>query len=168
MEAVISALGLNATLVAQIFNFIVLLIFLRVVVYKPIVSVLEQRQKAIADSVAAAEEERKQAEALRQSYLAEMQKSKEEAQAIIQQATKAGEAQSQQIIEAAKAEAVRIRDAALQEIEREKEKAVTELREQVVSLSILVANKVVNQQITQDLQHGLVKEFIKEAGDLPC
>jgi F-type H+-transporting ATPase subunit b len=168
MESVIGALNLNATLVAQIFNFIVLLIFLRVVVYKPIVNVLEQRQKAIADNVAAAEEERKQAEALRQSYLAEMQKSKEEAQAIIQQATKAGEAQAQQILEAAKAESVRIKDSALADIEREKEKAVAILREQVVTLSILVANKVVSKQITDSLQHDMVNEFIKEAGDLPC
>jgi F-type H+-transporting ATPase subunit b len=168
MESVIAALNLNATLVAQIFNFIVLLIFLRVVVYKPIVNVLEQRQKAIADNVAAAEEERKQAEALRQSYLAEMQKSKEEAQAIIQQATKAGEAQAQQILEAAKAESVRIKDSALADIEREKEKAVAILREQVVTLSIMVANKVVSNKITDDLQHSMVKEFIKEAGDLPC
>lgn len=168
MEQIIKALGLNATLVAQIFNFIILLIFLRVVVYPHIVKVLEQRQEAIAGNVKAAEEERKQAEALRQSYLADMQKAKEEAQAIIQQATKAGEAQAQQIIEAARNEANRVKDSALQEIEREKEKAVAELRDQVVSLSILVADRIIGKQITQDLQHGLVKEFIKEAGDLPC
>ncbi|MFZ5652521.1 MAG: F0F1 ATP synthase subunit B [Bacillota bacterium] len=168
MEQIITALGLNSTLVAQIFNFIILLIFLRVVVYKPLVSVLEKRQQFIHDNVKAAEEERKQAEALRQSYLADMQKAKEEAQAIIQQATKAGEAQAQQILEAARAEAGRIKDVALQEIEREKEKAVAELRDQVVSLSILVADRIIGRQITQDLQHGLVQEFIKEAGDLPC
>ena len=168
MDAVINALGLNATLVAQIFNFIILLVFLRLVVYPVIVKVLEQRQQAIADNVAAAEEERKQAEALRQSYLADMQKAKEEAQAIIQQATKAGEAQAQQILESAKAEAARAKDQALQEIEREKEKAVAVLREQVVSLSVLVAQKIVSQQMTSDIQHSLVQEFIKEAGDLPC
>jgi F-type H+-transporting ATPase subunit b len=168
MEGVIKSLGLNSTLVAQIFHFIVLLIFLRFVVYKPIVNVLEKRQQFIYDNVKAAEEERKQAEALRQSYLADMQKAREEAQAIIQQATKAGEAQAQQIIEAAKAEANRVKESALQEIEREKEKAVAELRDQVVTLSILVADKIIGKQITQDLQHGLVQEFIKEAGDLPC
>jgi F-type H+-transporting ATPase subunit b len=168
MEDVIKSLGINGTLVAQIFHFVILLIFLRVVAYPPIVKILEQRQNAIAGNVAAAEEERKQAEALRQSYLADMQKAKEEAQAIIQQATKAGEAQAQQILEAARAESNRVKENALHEIEREKEKAVAELRDQVVSLSILVADKIIGKQITQDLQHGLVKEFIKEAGDLPC
>lgn len=168
MEEVIKALGLNSTLVAQIFNFLILLIFLRVVVYRPLVNILEKRQQAIADSVAAAEEDRKQAEELRQNYLADMQKAKEEAQAIIKQATKAGEAQAQQIIEASRTEANRIKESALQEIEREKDKAVAELRNEVVSLSMLAANKIIGRQITDNLQHGLVQEFIKEAGDLPC
>jgi F-type H+-transporting ATPase subunit b len=164
----VEALGINYTLVAQIINFIILLIFLRLVVYKPIVNILEQRQQYIASNVAAAEEDRKQAEALRQQYLAEMQKAREEAQAIIQQATKAGEEKAQEIVEAAKAEAQRIKESALEEIAREKEKAVAELRDQVATLSILVAQKIINQTITPEIQHSLVQEFIKETGDLPC
>ncbi len=168
MEGVINALGLNATLVAQVFNFIVLLIFLRIVVYPHIVRILEERQNYIERNVAAAEEERKQAEELRQKYLAEMQKAKDEARDIIQKATKTGEEQAREIIEAAKAEANRIKEAAMEDINREKEKAVAELREQVATLSILVASKVVSEKITADIQRGMIDEFIKEAGDLPC
>lgn len=168
MGAVIEALGLNATLVAQVFNFIILLIFLRIVVYPHIVRILEERQNYIENSVTAAEEERKQAEELRQQYLAEMQKAKDEARDIIQRATKTGEEQAREIIEAAKAESNRIKEAALEDINREKEKAVAELREQVATLSILVASKVVNEKITADIQRGMIDEFIKEAGDLPC
>jgi len=166
--SVVQALGLNATLVAQIFNFIILLVFLRLVVYPPIVKILEQRQEAIQGNVAAAQEERKQAEELRQQYLGDMQKAKEEANAVIQKATKAAEDESRSIIDAAKQEADRIKESALQDIEREKEKAVSELREQVASLSILVASKVVDEKITADVQRDLINDFIKEAGDLPC
>jgi F-type H+-transporting ATPase subunit b len=162
------SLGLNATLVAQIFNFLVLLVFLRVVVYKPLVNILVKRQELIYNNVKTAEDERKEAEALHQKYLQEMQKAKEDAQSVIQQAAKSGEAQAHQIIEAAKAEAERVKDAALREIDREKEKAVAELRDQVAALSILVADKIIGSQITKDIQQNLVQEFIKEAGDLPC
>lgn len=168
MGQIIEALGLNATLVAQIFHFIILLIFLRLVVYPPIVKILEQRQDAIEGNVAAAQEERKQAEALRQQYLDDMQKAKEEANEIIQKATKEAETEARGIIDAAKQEADRIKESALQDIEREKEKAVSELREQVASLSILVASKVVDERITADVQRDLIDDFIKEAGDLPC
>lgn len=168
MGDVINALGLNATLAAQIFHFILLLIFLRVVVVPPINRVLEQRQEAIAGNVAKAEEERKEAEALRQQYLAEMQQAREKADEIIQKATKTAEEEARSIVEAAKEEAGRIKESALQDIEREKEKAVAELREQVASLSVLVAGKIVDQKITSDIQRDLVEQFIEEAGGLPC
>jgi len=165
---VLDALGINATLFAQIFNFIILLIFLRFVAWKPLINMIEQRQKHIENTVSAAEDERKKAEELRANYLAEMQRSKESAQQIIAEANKAAELQKDQIIAAAKAESERIKENATAEIQREKEKAVAELREQVATLAILVAGKVVSKKITDDLQHSLVQEFIKEAGDLPC
>ncbi len=110
MGQIIEALGLNATLVAQIFHFIILLIFLRLVVYPPIVKILEQRQDAIEGNVAAAQEERKQAEALRQQYLDDMQKAKEEANEIIQKATKEAETEARGIIDAAKQDASKVVD----------------------------------------------------------
>jgi len=165
---ILDSLGINQTLVAQVFNFVILLIFLRIVVYPHIIRMLDERQNYIENSVNAAEEERKQAEDLRQQYLAEMQKSKDEARDIIQKASKAGEEQAREIIEAAKAESNRIKESALEDINREKEKAVAELREQVATLSILVASKIVNEKITADIQRGMIDEFIKEAGDLPC
>jgi F-type H+-transporting ATPase subunit b len=42
------------------------------------------------------------------------------------------------------------------------------LRDQVAVLSILVAEKVVNEKITADVQRGMIDDFIKEAGGLPC
>ncbi|MCG8400952.1 MAG: F0F1 ATP synthase subunit B [Firmicutes bacterium] len=168
MESIFDSLGLNATIFAQVINFTLLLVFLRIVVYPHIVRIMEERQNYIENSVTAAEEERKQAEELRRQYLADMQKAKEEARDIIQKATKAGEEQAREIIEAAKAESNRIKETALEDINREKEKAVAELREQVATLSILVAGKVVNEKITADIQRGMIDEFIKEAGDLPC
>ncbi len=168
MGGLIEALGLNSTIVAQIFNFIVLFLFLKMVVFKPLVNVIEKRQQTIEENIKTAEEERKKAEALHQSYLSEMQKAKEEAHAVVQKAIKSGEGQAQQIIEAAKVESDRLKENALRDIEIAKEKAVIELRDQVATLSILVADKIIGKQITDELQHDLVQKFIKDAGDLPC
>lgn len=168
MEILTTALKLNSTLIAMIFHFLVLLLFLRLVVYKPLVNLLDKRQEFITNNVAAAEEERKQAEALRQQYLADMEKARLEAQDMIQKATRAGEDQARQIIEEAKLEAAKVKDSALLDIQREKEKAVVELRGHVATLAVLVAGKIVDEKITADIQSNLVDEFIKEAGDLPC
>lgn len=161
-------LEFNATLLAQIVDFIILLIFLRVVAYKPLMKVLADRSEHIANSIAAAEQERQQAEQLKAGYETEMRRAREQAQEIIQKATRAGEEQALDIIENARSEAARLKEAALAEIQREKQKAVAELRDQVASLSILVAGKIINQKLNDDIQHSMVQDFIKEAGELPC
>ena len=162
------ALGLNATIIAQIINFVILFLFLRLVVYPLIVKMLEQRQNYITSNITATEEERRQAEAVHQQYLSDLQKAREEAQGIIQQAAKTGEAQAQEIIEAAKAETIRVKESALSEIAHEREKAVVELRNQVATLSVLMAEKIINQTISPETQQRLIAEFVKEAGDLLC
>ncbi len=121
-------LEFNATLLAQIVDFIILLVFLRLVAYKPLVKVLSDRSDHITNNIAAAEQERQEAEQLKAGYEAEMRRAREQTQEIIQKATKAGEDQALGIIENAKNEAGRLKDAALAEIEREKQKAVAELR----------------------------------------
>lgn len=161
-------LEFNATLLAQIADFIILLIFLRLVAYKPLVKLLNDRRDHIAKNIEAAEQERQQAEQLRAGYEAEMRRAREQAQEIIQKATKAGEDQGLLIIENAKNEAVKIKETALSEIEREKQKAIAELRDQVASLSVLVAGKVINRTIDDQIQRDMINEFIKEAGELPC
>lgn len=159
-------LEFNATLLAQIVDFIILLIFLKLVVYKPLCKVLGDRSDHITNSIAAAEQERQEAEQLKAGYEAEMRHAREQTQTIIQKATKAGEEQALEIIENAKNEAGRLKESALAEIEREKQRAVAELREQVASLSVLVAGKIINKSLTEDIQRSMIDDFIKEAGEL--
>lgn len=158
----------NATLLAQIFNFVVLLIFLRLVVWKPLMRVIDKRKDQISASVIEAEENRQEAENLQAELKAELAKAREEAQSIIQRASTTAETEAKNILESAKNEANRIKEGALQDIQMERDKAVAELRNEVASLSILIASKVVSEQITDDVQADLVDKFIEEAGGLPC
>lgn len=159
-------LEFNATVLAQIADFIILLVFLRLVVYKPLIKLLNNRSDHIANTIAAAEQERQQAEQLKAGYEAEMRRAREQAQEIIQKAAKAGEEQAVEIIENGKKEASRIKDDALTSIEREKQKAIAELRDQVASLSIMVAGKIINERMDDKIQRSMIQEFIKEAGEL--
>lgn len=158
----------NATLIAQIIHFAILLVFLRLVVWKPLINAIDKRREKIGSDITAAEKDRSAAENLRAELNAELAKGKEEAQAIIQRATKSAEEEANQIVESAKTEATRIKENAMQDIQMEREKAVAELKNEVAGLSILVANKVVSEKITDDVQDDLVKKFIDDAGKLPC
>lgn len=161
-------LSFNATILAQIFHFVLLLVLLRLVVYRPLLKILEDRQKHIAGSIAAAEQEKTEAEKYKADLEAELKRAREQAVEIVQQATKSAESQAQDIISAAKAEANRVKEDALQEIQREREKSVAQLREEAASLAVLVAGKIVGRSITPEVQQSLVKEFIDEAGGLLC
>ncbi|MBO8129416.1 MAG: F0F1 ATP synthase subunit B [Peptococcaceae bacterium] len=159
-------LEFNATFFAQLFHFVVLLVLLRIFVYKPVLNIIEERRKLVADNIASAEQQRAEAEKLKAEYEAEMQKAREEARNIIDRATKAAEEQAQEIIEQAKAEALRQKEAALSDIQREKDKAIAELRDQVASLAVLVARKVTRDGLTVEAHDRLVQDAVKEVGQL--
>ena len=159
-------LEFNATILAQIVDFVILLIFLRLVVYKPLCRLLANRSDHIANSIAAAEQERQEAEQLKAGYEAEMRRAREQAQEIVQKATRAGEDQALQIVSNAKNEAEKLKENAHAEIEREKQRAIAELRDQVATLSVLVAGKIINESITEGIQRSMIEDFIKEAGEL--
>lgn len=159
-------LDFNATLLAQMFHFILTLIILRLVAYKPLMNVIEQRQKYVADNIAAAENQKAEAEKFRAQYEADLAAARDEAKAIVERANKAAKEQAAGIIQSAKDEAVKAKESALADIQREKEKAVVELRDQVASLAVLVAGKVIKDGLTVDEHHNLVQDAVKEVGQL--
>lgn len=158
----------NGTLVAQIICFLILLFLLKQFAYKHIDKLLKDRAELIETNINTAEQERQLAEKIKAEYEAEMLRTRELAQEIIQKATKAGEDQAAEVIESAKNEAKKLKDTALVEIQREKDKAVTDLREEAATLAVLIAGKIIDRQIDENIQREMVQEFVKEAGDLLC
>lgn len=159
---------INGTLLVQIFHFLLLLVLLRLVAYKPILKVLEERQKYVASNIEQAERQRADAEKIKADLEAEMRRTREEAQKIIERATKASEEQAQAIMEAAKEETTRLKEGALADIEREKDKALAELKDQVANMAVLVASKVIRDGLTAEMQERLVKDAVSEVKNLPC
>ena len=82
---------LNATLIAQIINFLILVAILTKVAYKPLMKALADRQAKIADSLATAEQEKQAAEKLKQEYLAQLTEARVQAQTIFDKAAKLAE-----------------------------------------------------------------------------
>ena len=80
-------------------------------------------------------------------------------------AKKQGELQREEIVAASRTESERIKEAAKLEIEQQKEKAVAAIREQVASLSVLIASKVIEKELTAADQEKLINEYIQEAGE---
>ena len=85
-------IDINWTLAAQILNFLILVVLLRAFAYKPIVNMLQERQKKIEMSLAKADEDVEKAEALKKEYEDQLASARVKAQSIIDSASRGGRA----------------------------------------------------------------------------
>ncbi|WP_227937042.1 F0F1 ATP synthase subunit B [Alkalihalobacillus deserti] len=153
------------TALYQLVAFCFLLAVLNKFALKPLMGIMEKREQIVSEQIDSAEKARKEAEQFVIDQRKELEKARHEAQEIIQQAKKLSEQQGQDILDQARVNAERVKDSALAEIQREKEQAVTALREQVASLSVLIASKVIEKELDEKAQEALVQDYLKEVGD---
>jgi F-type H+-transporting ATPase subunit b len=86
-----ASLGINLPLlVVFLVNFIILLILLRLFLYNPIIKVLDERAKRTKEAMDLAEATKKEYETAKETVQGQIEKGRQEAQAIIAQAMQVG------------------------------------------------------------------------------
>lgn len=167
MGAILSSLGFQyGKFLWAIANFLVLLFLLKKMLYKPMLQMLDDRKQGIEDAINNAETAKIEAEKLRKEYETRLAEARQEAQDILGKATKLGEEMKQEIVTSAQNEANKAIQRAQEEIARERDQAVAALRDEVATLAVLAAGKVIGKTITVEDHAKLVKEFVAEVGDL--
>ncbi|MCT2535091.1 F0F1 ATP synthase subunit B [Aquibacillus koreensis] len=146
-------------------SFLILLALLKKYAWGPLMNKMEERENHIANEIDIAEKNRTEAEKSARDAAEQLKNTRQEAQAIIEDAKKAATEQEQQILEAARQAAERLKKSAQEDIENEKEKAIQALQEQVASLSVQIASKVIEKEINAQDQEKLIAEYIKEVGE---
>ncbi|OLO42280.1 ATP synthase F0 subunit B [Alkalihalophilus pseudofirmus] len=149
----------------QLIMFAILMALLRKWAWGPIVNMMKNREEHIANEIDTAEKNRKDAEKYLAEQREEIKNARQEAQEIIESAKKLSSKQGEEIVATAKGEAERLKESALAEIQREKEQAVAALREQVTSLSVLIATKVIEKELDEKQQDQMIQEYLKEVGE---
>ncbi|WP_439144819.1 F0F1 ATP synthase subunit B [Virgibacillus profundi] len=149
----------------QLFFFIVLLLLVKKFAWGPVMNMMQKREEYVAGEIEAAESSRAEAEKASKEALAQLKQTKQEAQKMIEDAKNAGVRQEKDIIESARSEAARIKEAAQADIQTEKEKALQALQDKVASLSVLIASKVIEKEISAQDQEKLINDYIKEVGE---
>lgn len=154
------ALGINpGYLVAQILNFLLILVLLRAWAYEPVLNGLRQRRERIAKSLEdarIAEEARANAERDAQARIAQSQ---QESQRVVADASQRAEQAASGIRTQAEAEARRIVETARAEAELERNRALGDLRDQVVALSMAAASRVIGSSMDQNRQREMINDF---------
>ncbi len=149
---------INATLIAQILNFIVLLWVLAKFAYKPLIKAMNDRRNRIINDLDSAEQTRLDAEALKVQYVEQMANARQEATEIVDKANKVAQNLHDEFIEQARAEKDAMMATAKERIEQDKKQALVDIRTQVIALSTQIASKVVNQKLNSTEDQKLVAE----------
>ncbi|WP_026907713.1 F0F1 ATP synthase subunit B [Paucisalibacillus globulus] len=152
-------------MLVQLFFFLLLLFLVGKFAWGPVMNMMKKREEYVASEIEAAENSRQEAEKAAKEATEQLKQMKLEAQKIIEDAKNAGVKQEQDIIDSARLEADRIKKAAQAEIQNEKEKALQALQDQVASLSVLIASKVIEKELSAQDQEKLINEYIKEVGE---
>lgn len=152
--------NINATLIAQILNFLVLVFVLAKFVYKPVLGIMEERKNKIASDLETAEQAKKDAEAVKAEYAAKLADARQEAQAIIDNARKTAQAAHDKIMADTKVEQEQYVAAQKEIIATEKKKAMDEVRAQVISLSMIAAGKIVEQKLNSEEDKKMASKIV--------
>ncbi|NLK80660.1 MAG: F0F1 ATP synthase subunit B [Bacteroidales bacterium] len=128
--------------------FLILLLVLKKVAWKPIVGAIDSRNKSIADALKLAETTRAEMAQLQADNETIIQEARKERDTLLKEARDLKEQIIAQAQQEAKSEAEKITQQALQSIENEKLNAIEELRGKVAEISIEIAEKILAQELS--------------------
>ena len=159
-------LGINlGFFISQLVNFTLLAALLTVLLYKPILRMLNERKERIAKSLADVDAAREAAARAQQDYDKKMVEAQRTAQEIIAKASQASEEVAAEIRAEAQRDAENIRRKAREEAAQERAHLLAEVQSQIASLSMLATERVLGQAVDANTQRRLVDQFLAEIGD---
>jgi F-type H+-transporting ATPase subunit b len=142
--------------------FFVTYLILRKLAFPRIQEALQRRQKAIDDSIDAAERTRREAEELLGEYRERLREARKQADDIMERARKAGEQHGRETVEDARKRREELLEAARRDIETETQRAIQELRKEVANLTVLATEKVTRKALDDADQRRLGDEALSE------
>lgn len=160
-----SFIGIDIELVFQWINTLILFLILKKLLFKPVSAFMEKRRDEIANSFKEAEEAEVKANEMRKGYELKIEKAKEEAREIVKDASLKAQNKADEIVKSAREEANRLMDKAQLEIAREKQKVLNELKDEISSMAVLAASKVIEKDIDKKDHEKLIHDFIQEVGE---
>jgi len=156
---------INWTFIAQICNLFIQVFLIKKFLFKPVREILAKRQAKADADIREANEAKEEAAAIKSEYEQNMLEAKEKANELLATAQKNAAIKSEDMLRAASAEATAIRQKAESDIAQERRKAVNELKDEIGSMAMDIAGKVIEREISEKDHKRLIDEFISNVGN---
>ena len=159
-----SELGFNIpVLVAQLINFFLLLVVLRIFLYRPILDLLDRRSQRIREGLEAAEQSKEQAAQAEQEVARQIEEARRQGQALIAQAQETSTRIQEESRNQARREGEVLLERARNEIQLERDRAIGELRREFADLTVAAAEKVIGQSLDRQAHRRLIDEVLAQS-----
>ncbi len=151
--------------IAQIANLLIQAALFKKFLFKPVQDIIAKRRSEVNAIYGEAEAARNAANEDKAEYERLIREARVEAGQLVKTASENAEARAVQVLQSAQQEAAGIKEKAFAEIDREKKKAVNEIKDNISSMVVALAEKVVEKEINADDQQALIDQFMKEMGE---
>ena len=136
--------------------------FLAKVAFPRIAEALDRRQRAIEESIDAAERTRREADELLSQYRERLSDARGQADDIVARARRTAEASEGEILADARAKREEMMAQTRRDIEAETRRAIQQIRAEVADLTVLATEKVTRKSLDSDDQRRLVEQALAE------
>ena len=157
-----------ATVIFAIVQFALLLLLLRLFLYKPVLAKLDKRRQAVNDALDQAEHTQREAEEADRRLQEKIAAARLEADRIVAEAKDRAEENAAAILLRAKEDAERVAAQAASDIAAERERALADVREQAADLALLAAEKALTSTLTEAQHQKLLDSFVEQVGEGSC
>jgi F-type H+-transporting ATPase subunit b len=142
--------------------FVIVVILLGKFAWGPVLGLLQQREEFIHRSLSDAKRDRDEAEARLKEYAAKLQSAQREAIGIVEEARRDAERLREELRERAKSEADALIKNAERQVQLETSRALQQIRKEAVDLSVTIASKLLQRNISKDDNEKLINDAMKQ------
>ena len=156
-----SFIGINPwTMLFAWINLIILYIFLKKLLFKPVKRMIDDRQKEIDDLYADAEAQRQTAMSDKAAYEEKLRQAEEESEQILRSAQRRAQLKEEQILREAEETARRTLKRADEQVELEKKRAINEVKDEVSGMALEIASGIIGRDVSAKEHTALIDEFL--------
>ncbi len=159
-------IGVNFwTALFVLLNTLAIFFVARKYLFGPVHKMITDRQKEIDGMYEDAGKAKEEAENRAQEYAQKLSEAQATSERLVKEAVERGQHREEEIVRQANEEATAILDKAAHDVQREKKKAVNDAKNEISSMAVAIAEKIVGRELNEKDQQRMVDEFISELGD---
>jgi F-type H+-transporting ATPase subunit b len=152
------------TFIFSLINLGILYWALKKLLFKPVTEFMENRTKSIEDNIQNAKQKNAEADKLKKDYEDQLLTARGQVDSLIKEAREKATKEYEGILAQAKEDSQTMLEKARADIENERQQMIKSIRNEVASLALAAASKVIEANMDNDKNRAIVEKFIDEEG----